>query len=167
MLVIVFFLGRLASGFRSFEGRPLFLLCDVSDTDLLYLCSNGFFVGCLAIKLDAQHARRRRCGFQHTGDLSHSRLDRAGPAGVHRLRLQLQVPEPFGKRHPGSLGQFPNLSNRNLIGIKVDTDLPLRLPEHVGDVCISNSIFCFEQVDESLDARITTIRNFRQQQAKF
>ena len=86
---------------------------------------------------------------------------------MHRLRLQLQVPEPFGECHPGPLGQFPNFRNRDLIGIKVDTDLPLRLPEYVGDVCISNSVFCLEQVDESLNTRIATIGNFRQQQAKF
>jgi hypothetical protein len=88
MFMLGFFLGGLAFSFGWFGGRPLLHRFDISHADVLQLRLNSFFVDCSAIELNPHNAGGRDSSFEHSGDLSRSGLDRAGLAGVHRLRLE-------------------------------------------------------------------------------
>jgi len=165
--MLVIFPDSLAPSFRRFGLRPEFLLFDDPHTELAHARPHRFIVSGRAIKFEAQDAGGGRCGFQYTCDLFGLRFDCAGPASGHRFHLEQQVPESLVEFHSGSAGQCSNVTDRQLAGIEVDADLTgcaLLLADKVRGL---NSVVRSQQVTESSDARIASIRHCGQHQGDF
>ena len=88
-------------------------------------------------------------------------------ARVHRSRFEQEVPEPLVEFRSGPARQISNFTNRQSVGIVVDADLARLLVFHVRKMCGLNSFLRSQQIAESLNARVTSIRHCGQQKSDF
>ena len=115
----------------------------------------------LLVELNSNLTSQGNSSLQYSGNVCDTRFNGSCFASPHRLRHEHQMSISEIEFCPRAMSQFSHLSDRQLAGIEVDTNLPQCLITPLDQMCVFYSMFCFQQIPESSDAAILSVRNRR------